>query len=130
VLGYLIVSWPPLLRRILPAWRTQAEVVRRAGQEFVQHGVFETRQRTGVLIMLSELEHRVVILGDKGVDAHVQQSGWATHVDRIVRALRQGNGADGVCQVIAAIGETLAAALPVQSDDVDELDNRVRQEDR
>jgi putative membrane protein len=128
-LAFVILGAAPLLRHLAPHARLADAVLRRAHAEFLAHSVFATRDRTGILILLSELEHQVVILGDAGIDAHVEQDGWQAHVDRIVASIRNGDPGSGVCDVIAALGEVLAAKLPVRADDQNELENRVRQDD-
>jgi putative membrane protein len=80
--------------------------------------------------MLSALERQVVMLGDAGIHAHVQTLGWEQHVQHIVASMRAGTPAQGVCEVIARLGEVLAANLPPRADDQDELSNRVRQDER
>jgi len=128
VLTVAILGAPPLLRRAAPDSRRAEAVLRRAREAFLEHAVFATRDRTGILILLSELEHKVVILGDAGIDAHVNQDGWQRHVERIVASIRAGDPADGVCSVIAELGEVLATKLPIRTDDQDELSNEVRQD--
>jgi putative membrane protein len=120
----------PLLRRAAPDARRAEAVLRRAREEFLEHAVFATRDRTGILILLSELEHKVVILGDSGIDAHVNQEGWERHVASIVASIRAGDPAAGVCSVIAELGELLATKLPIRAGDQDELSNEVRQDER
>jgi putative membrane protein len=124
---FAILGAPALLRRAAPDARRAHAVLCRARQEFLEHGVFATRDRTGILILLSELERKVVILGDAGIDAHVNQDGWHEHVARIVTSIRAGDPAAGVCGVIAELGEVLATKLPIRTDDRDELSNEVRQ---
>ena len=115
-----------LLRLLTPAQRLEQSVQRRAREAFLEHGLFATRERTGVLILLSELEHRVVILGDVGIDKHVQAAGWQVHVQRMIAGIRAGRAADGICEVIRDIGVVLATHLPQRTDDTNELPNRVR----
>lgn len=122
----LVTRWRPLLRVLLPRARSGFAVQRRAREAFLAHAVFATRDRTGLLILLSELERQVVILGDAGIHAHVQDAGWQRQVDQIVAAIHAGDPARGVCEVITAMGEVLAERLPVRPDDRDELPNRVR----
>ncbi len=129
-LSWLISGLPGVLRKLVPSARATESVERRAREEFLEHGVFATRDRTGVLMLISELEHRVVILGDKGIDAYVHKSGWDHHVQTIIAAIRKGQAADGLCTVIAEIGDVLAGHLPVRTDDQNELPNIVRQENR
>jgi len=122
----LLCSIPPLLMRIVPRAFLTASAEQRAQLAFVQHALFATRDRTGVLILISELEHRVVILGDEGIHARVQMSGWQAHVGHIVQAIRQGRAEDGICETLRAIGEVLTAEFPPRPDDVNELANAVR----
>jgi putative membrane protein len=124
---YPLLSVGPLLRPLLTKARADLAAEQRAELEMIEHGVLSTRDRTGVLILLCDLEHRVVILGDQGIHAHVQQ-GWQAHVDTIVAAIRRGRAADGVTEVVAALGAVLAAHLPPGDDNPDELTNEVRSE--
>ncbi len=119
----------PVLRLLVPSVRTHASARRAAREAFLRHEVFATRARTGVLILVSELERCVVILGDSGIHARVQDSGWQEHVDRLVSAIRAGRAADGTCEVIEAIGAVLAVGVPVSADDTNELGNAVRRDD-
>jgi len=127
---FALVFWllgsPALLGRCLPARRVQEAVQRAAGLAFLAHGVFATRDRSGVLILLSDLERQVVILGDQGIHAQMPNDGWDAHVATIVRAIHAGKGGDGVCQVIEALGEKLAELSPARPDDTNELPNQVR----
>jgi putative membrane protein len=129
-LGWLLFGVGPVLRRLVPKARLQEAAQRRAREEFLEHNVFATRDRSGVLLLLSELEHSVVLLGDAGIHERVQTSGWEHHVQHVVRAIREGRAADGVCEVISELGVLLAAQFPPRADDRDELSNIVKQEDR
>ena len=125
--AWLVLGWPPLLRAALPSARAERSVERRAREELIEQRVLETEARTGVLILLCELEHRVVILGDRGVHARVQTDGWQQHVSTIVSAIRAGRAADGVCSVIEQLGTVLARDLPRAPDDVNELPDAPRE---
>jgi putative membrane protein len=129
-LGWAVFGWAPLVRALVPRARLQESVERRAREEFLEHNVFATRDRSGVLLLLSELEHRVVLLGDAGIHERVHSSGWEHHVQHIVNAIRAGRAAEGVCEVVTELGALLAAQFPARVDDRDELSNVVKQEDR
>jgi putative membrane protein len=124
---WLVCSLPWVLVRIVPRPLLTQSVEQRAQLAFLQNALFETRDRTGVLILISELERRVVILGDSGIHAKVQTAGWQAHVSRIVEAIRKGRAEDGICETLQAIGEVLSAEFPPRPDDVNELANTVRQ---
>jgi putative membrane protein len=113
----------------LPAIYARHAAERRARGEFFERGLFATRDRTGVLILLSQRERQVVILGDAGIHARVQTSGWQAHVDHITAQIRRGRAADGVCEVIARLAASLESGVPRQADDTNELPNQVREED-
>jgi putative membrane protein len=124
--AWLLSGLPPVLRRLIPRRRAQVSVERSAELAFLEQGVFATRARTGVLILLSELEHRVAILGDEGIHARVQARGWEDLVARLAASIRKHAPGDGLCEVVREIGRFLAADVPAGPDNPDELDNRIR----
>ncbi|HEX6244344.1 MAG TPA: TPM domain-containing protein [Polyangiales bacterium] len=126
LLAFWITGRPALLRGLTPEALKREAVERAARLAFLEHTLFATRERTGVLILVSEQEHHVAILGDEGIHQRVQELGWQQHVDTIVKAIHAGKAADGVCEVIAALSEVLAHGVSVRADDVNELPNRVR----
>jgi putative membrane protein len=130
VLAWLAFSIPAVLRALVPKTRAEFAVARRARLEFLENRVYATRDHTGVLILLSELERRVTILGDAGVYAQLKEEGFQAYVDRIVAAIRGNRAADGVCEVIADLGVRLGERLPPRPDDTNELPDAVRQEER
>jgi putative membrane protein len=67
LVAWLAFNVPPILRLLVPANRAEFAVVQRAQLEFLHRRVYDTRDHTGVLILLSELEHQVTILGDAGI---------------------------------------------------------------
>ncbi len=128
LVAYAVFNWPLLLRLLVPGARQEQAALRRAREAFFEHGVYKTRDRSGVLVFISELEHRVVLLGDEGIHARVQVTGWQDHVRHIVEAIRARRPTDGVHQVIRDLGEVLSREFPRREDDRDELSNRVIEE--
>lgn len=122
---FALFGLPGIHRRLLPRQTVERAVQERAYAVFAERGLHRTRQRTGLLIMLSELEHRVVILGDSGIHALVGDAGWRDYVGRIVRGIREGRAAAGVLEAIAELEPLLATHAPRQSDDENELADAV-----
>lgn len=126
--GYLAVSQLAALQR----WLTPDEVLDRqvglaARAAFVEHEVFATRDRSGVLLFLSLLERRVVVLGDTGIEAQVAPGEWDDIVAGIVEGVRAGRAGDALVAAIGRCGEILdRRGLERRGDDVDELPNRLR----
>ena len=130
LLVWFALGWPALLRPLLPEAYAHACVERRARLEFLEQRVFETRDRTGVLMLISELERQVFTLGDSGIYRQLQQQGFQVYVDRVIAAIRSGRAADGVCEVIEDLGRVLAEKFPRRPDDTNELPDAVQQENR
>lgn len=100
-------------------------VADRAFANFARQGIHQTTGSTGVLIFISELEHRVVILGDRGIHQLLGEAGWREHVDHITAAIRRGEAVKGVIEVLERLGAVLAQGAPLQPNDRNELPDRV-----
>ncbi len=124
-LFFWLSGMSPILRTIVPKEDKAQAVSARAHQLFIEQGLTETRDRSGVLLLVSELEHRVEILADQGIHRVVGIEGWRSHVDHVINAIHSGRTAEGLCRVIQDIGQQLAQAFPVRPDDINELSNKV-----
>jgi putative membrane protein len=116
---------PILLRWITPRAVRRRAVSDRVKQLFLELGVTETRDRSGVLVYLSELERRVEILADRGIHEHVGDQAWQAMVDELVGAIQGGRAAEGLATIVERIGRELAAKFPPRADDTNELPDEV-----
>ena len=130
----LVLWWllghPEILRRVVPRDDQQRRVSDRVKQLFIERGITETRDRSGVLIFLSELERRVEILADRGIHERVGSQAWAVMVDGLVTEIRAGKASSGLSAILRRIGDTLAAHFPPRPDDTNELPDAVVEVDR
>ncbi|HVN31179.1 MAG TPA: hypothetical protein VMT45_04270 [Thermoanaerobaculaceae bacterium] len=102
-------------------------VRQRAAAAFLENEVFRTKERTGILIFLSLLERRVVVLGDSGINARVEQHEWDAVVAQIVDGIRGGKPGSALASAIRRCGELLARrGVAVHPDDTDELPDQLR----
>jgi putative membrane protein len=124
-LAYLALGQSALHRRLIPELASAAAVQAYAFRLFAERGLHQTRDHTGLLILISALERRVTILGDSGVHAHIGDAGWAEHVDHLVKRLREGQATAGILEVIERVQTTLGKHFPARADDTDELPNAV-----
>lgn len=123
---YWLLGAGKLLRWVVPAKLLAATVERNAMQAFLDAGVTETRDRSGILIYLSEAEHRAVILGDTGIHQRVAAGQWQQYVDVLVKAIASKQAAQGLLEIIEQIGAVLASTFPPRLDDENELPDDVR----
>lgn len=121
LLLYTLLGTPFLLRLLVRRHRMRAAVRARAYQVFAQRGIYKTRERTGLLILIAETEHEVVILGDQGIDETVGTGGWDKHVAAIVTGIQQGALAAALVAVIGDVGKLIAKYHPRRPDDTNEL---------
>lgn len=123
--GWLLSGWSPLLRLLVSKEVLQEAAEGRALQLFAARGVHHTADRSGLLVMFSQAEHQVVILGDAGIDARMGADGWQKQVDVLVQGLRKGNAMEALDEVLEDLGAQLAEAFPRRPDDVNELGDEV-----
>jgi putative membrane protein len=97
----------------------------RAFQLFAERGLHGTRGRTALLIFVSELEHRVVLLGDHSIDAELGQSGWDAQVQHLLRRVRAQQLKQGLLEVLEQLAPRLATVAPRAPDDENELPDAV-----
>jgi putative membrane protein len=131
VLGAALAWFVPFLRRSFAgADRLSRRVHRRAEAAFLEEGVFDTRDRTGILIFVSLFEHRIEVLGDAGINKAVAPEEWVEVVERVRRGVKSGHLADGLTDAIAMCGDLLhRRGVGLRDDDVDELSDDVRLRD-
>jgi putative membrane protein len=116
----------PVMRLLVPASAQREAVRARSRQVFIDHGVTETRERSGVLMYLSETERRVELLADRGIHERVGVEDWQKLVNEVVSAIRKGQAAQGIGAAIDAIGARLAQHFPPSADDINELPDEPR----
>lgn len=130
--GYLVTQACPWLRRLLAgAELLERRVAQRAAAAFLEAEVFATRDRTGILIFVALFERRVVVLGDAGINARVQQHEWDRIVADIVAGIRAGTPGKALADGIRACGALLQRpGIERRPDDRDELSNELRTGER
>jgi len=124
-LAWFQITKIPAITRLLSRKLSSSRVRERAMRMFIERGIHKTRDQSGLLLMLSELEHQVVILGDSGIHEKVGDPGWEGYVERVVQGLRSGKAADSVVSVLTDLGNLLAEHFPPRDDDSNELSNQV-----
>lgn len=127
-LGVGLSYWLPPLRRILAGKSLMnRRVAARALEAFVSEEVFDTRDRTGILIFLSMFEHRVHVIGDAGINARVRPGDWEDVVEIITSGIKSGQPAEGLVRAIEKCGDLLKLKeVERREDDTNELADGLR----
>ncbi|SPP64655.1 TPM domain-containing protein [Nitrospira lenta] len=130
MLAYAGGSWsgtlPPVIRLLTAPARLRHKVALRAERAFAQHAIAQTRERTGVLIMLSMLERQIYVLPDRSLAGLVSAERWKQVVQAAVERLRGDDIVEGLTEAIAACGAALADACPARpGDNPNELPDQV-----
>lgn len=124
---YFLANIPAIDRIIIPKSVKEEKVREKAQLSFVEYGVSKTRDRTGVLIFISNLEKKVLILADTGISQVYSNDSWKKQVTRIIDGIKTNNFANELVKVISEIGKVLSTNFPIKSDDTNELADHVRE---
>lgn len=123
-LVWLASSKIPHIRRWLTSEeRRKGQVKREAGALFLQYGVSQTRGRTGVMVLVSQLERRVEVVADSGILRAVDTELWGRLMDEIQAGFDPEDLPATAVMTVEMLGDFLKDPLPIESDDEDELTN-------
>lgn len=126
LLGHGAARLEGVRRALLPAALVEQRVAARARRCFAEEGLTRTRGRTGILLFVALLEHRVVVLADEGIHRALDpDESWQQVVDLAVAGLRADRPVEGLAAAVRRCGEILARHLPAEVPNPDELPNRL-----
>ena len=97
-----------LVPKSVKHWRA-ASLARR---QFLEHNLHHTKGETGVLIFISEAEHYVEIIADRGISRHVSNDQWQAIVNELTSRIRNKQTLNGIVRCIEACGEKLKQHAP------------------
>lgn len=123
--AFLLMVFPALKRPFITRSEMNNAVAKSVFSEFMLNGLAKTRDRTGILIYISLLEHRVQIFADEGINKKVEEGTWQKEVETIVKGIKEKNFSDSLVKAIKDCGKVLAENFPPRPDDTDELKNLI-----
>ncbi|MDP3283830.1 MAG: hypothetical protein Q8M56_05330 [Desulfobacterales bacterium] len=121
----LISKIPEMKIPFLSGNRIEETVRERAVTAFYEKQLYKTRDETGILIFISLLEHRVWILGDRGINAKIAPDFWGIMASELSSGIKKKQYGKSVCLAISKCGEELSRHFPKKSDDTNELADEV-----
>ena len=105
--------------------RCPGEALARAALVFERLGMHRTAARHGVLIYVSIEDHKLAVLGDRGIHDRVGQAYWDGLVESVLAHFRRQRFRDGLVHAVGEAGAVLRQHFPRRPDDVNELPDRV-----
>ncbi len=130
VLIFIISYFIKPIKRLLISKQKKVETVFAKAQEvFLKEEVFNTKNRTGVLIFISSFEHQVQILTDKGIEKFLKPEEKNEMLKLIIDGIKNNKPAEGIVQAIHLYGNLLVkAGYEIKEDDKNELSDEIRTE--
>jgi putative membrane protein len=128
VTGALLCVYVPAFARLfLDAHRASAEVRQYASSLFLSHEMFATRRRTGILLLVSLFERRVVVLPDTGLGQRLSQDAQQAIIARMATALKRGQVARALEDGLSSLEDVLAGTATGEPGE-NELPDRIVEE--
>ena len=122
---YALAAFTPLGIRIVPAARKRRMAARLAKLLFLDRGLASTEERCGVLFFVSQAEHYVEIIADRGIDQAVEPGAWQKIVDTFTASVKRGEVEQGFVAAIEALGAHLARHYPPQDENPNRIPDRL-----
>jgi putative membrane protein len=127
-LGAILTNGVDFIKRAMLTQQNMDRSTRlKAESSFLQEEVFNTRQRTGIMIFISFFEHEVIIMADKGISKVVDQKVWDKIVTELIGSIKKNQIVEGLEQAIKSCGDILLQKeFLITPDDVNELKDDLR----
>ena len=122
---YFIANISMIDRLIVSKKIMKQKVKERAVRHFMESGVYNTRDRTGILIFISFLERRIELIADKGINEKIPQEKWNSIVENIIQGIKSDKVIEKLKESILECGELLEKHFPIKPDDTNELSDDV-----
>jgi len=106
----------------------KGELMDRATEIFDSLEMQKTKDRNGVLLYFAVKDHQVAVLGDKGINAVVDDNYWDEKLEEIVAHFKEGKFYEGIAQTVSDVGGKLTELFPVKSNDRNELPDDISYE--
>lgn len=126
LLCFGLLSLKKILSTALPEQLKHEEVEEAARLKFLEHEVFATPQRSGVLIYISELEQSVYLLADKGIAAQISRDEITQLGETLAQDLGKNGSAETFLKALEELSTKLAPKFPPGPSNNNELGDHVR----
>jgi len=122
---HLLAVFPKLKVLFVTKHRKSGAVRDHAVRLFYEKGLHRTKHETGVLILISILERKVWILGDRGINEKISKQFWHDQSRAFSRGIAESRCGDAACEIIEKCGHELARHFPAGKRDGNQLSDDV-----
>ena len=105
--------------------KCRGDIMKMAEHKFNKLRLYNTLQRNAVLVLIAYESRKFAIIGDQGINKVVPSNFWDSEKNTLLAYLKEGQVVEGLCQIIAQMGNSLKSYFPCQDNDVNEIDNAV-----
>ena len=100
--------------------------VHRAQEMFYKMGMQNTAAKNAVLVYVANKDRQLAVFGDAGIHDKVGSAFWEAEVQKMLAAYKQSHYAEGLANMITAIGEALKQHFPYDAaTDKNELSDNI-----
>ena len=103
---------PFITLRLVPKSTKRWRAASLARRQFLENNLHCTKDQTGILILVSEAEHYVEIIADRGISQKVDNLIWAKIIDDFTRQVKSGDTQAGFIKCIQQCGDLLKQHAP------------------
>ncbi|WP_299185477.1 TPM domain-containing protein [uncultured Psychrobacter sp.] len=88
----------------------------RAIDLFSEYRVWDTEENTGVLVYVNICEHKLEIIADRGISAHVSPTVWRAMCDKAVTGIANKKPEESLSDLLDEIGQLLRQYYHLERD--------------
>ena len=111
----VVLRLPFILRRIIPAKIKHWRASNLARRQFLENNLHHTDGETGMLFFVSETEHYVEIIADRGISQFITDEEFSEIVQAFTLQVKAGKTLEGFLEAINNCGEKLIKHVPATS---------------
>ena len=111
----VVLRLPFILRRIIPAKIKHWRASNLARRQFLENNLHHTDGETGMLFFVSETEHYVEIIADRGISQFITDEEFSEIVQAFTLQVKAGKTLEGFLEAINKCGEKLIEHVPATS---------------
>lgn len=125
IVGYFLAYLPSCKKLFSKKDEMDEEVYQKGLQLFFENNLHTTKDRTGILVMVSLLEHKIEILADEGINKKVEKDTWSNLLIPFPEMVKKGDFVEGLIEIIDKCGKILEEKFPIKDGDTNELPNKL-----